>query len=144
MSMELFVIFASGQAPAAAAWNRALADAHTPAAIAQDVDLSKHTGFLPVTLSGKQTGFEFLLESFSELAAHYPAIAKLKVGKPVVYSLGYGGDLNECAAVFYSASVLVEKFGGTAFEPQGGVVMATEDLLSAARECQEMAQKEGQ
>jgi hypothetical protein len=137
--MELFVILAAGHAPDAAAWNKALADARVPATLSQSVDLTKHTGFLPATVSGKRTGFYFLLESFPDLAAHSPAIAALKVEKPVVYSLGYGGDLNECAAVFYSASVLVEKFGGTAFEPQGGIVMGAQELVSAAKECQEMA-----
>ena len=136
--MELFVILAAGQAPDAPAWNKALAEARTPAVLAQGIDLSKHTGFLPVTVGGTQTGFYFLLESFPELAAHYPAVATLKLEKPVVYSLGYGGDLNECAAVFYSASVLVEKFGGTAFEPQGGIVMGAKELLGAAKQCQEM------
>jgi hypothetical protein len=136
--MELFVILAGGHAPDAPAWNKALADARSPAVLMQGIDLFKHTGFLPVTVDGSQTGFYFLLESFPELAAHYPAIAALKVEKPVVYSLGYGGDLKECAAVFYSASVLVEKFGGTAFEPQGGIVMGAKDLLGAAKQCQEM------
>src|SRR5687767_823742 len=104
MSMELFVILAAGHAPDAPAWNKALAEARAPAVLAQGIDLAKHTGFLPVTVAGNQTGFYFLLESFPDLAAHYPAVAALKVEDPVVYSLGYGGDLNECAAVFYSAS----------------------------------------
>jgi hypothetical protein len=30
---------------------------------------------------------------------------ELKIERPVVYSLGYGGHFDECAAVFYSASV---------------------------------------
>ena len=139
MSMELFVILAAAQAPDAEAWNRALADAHVPIELSADADLSKSTGFLPVTLDGNKTGFRsFILESFSEIAEHYAAIAKLKVGRPVVYSLGYGGDFTECAAVFYSASVLVERFGGLAFEPQGGLFMSKGDLLNAAKECQRL------
>jgi hypothetical protein len=136
MSMTLFVIFAAGHAPDAPAWNKALAEARTPAVLAQDIDLSKHTGFLPVTVGDKRTGFYFLVESFQGLAAHYPAVAALKVEKPMVYSLGYGGDLNECVAVFYSASALVAKFGGTAFDPQGGIVLGANELIAAAKECQ--------
>ena len=97
------MILAAGHAPDAPAWNKALSEARTPAALAQGIDLSKHTGFSPVTVGGKQTGFYFLLESFPELAAHYPAIAALKVEKPVVYSLGYGGDLNEsCRSLLFA------------------------------------------
>lgn len=138
MSMELFVILAASNAPDTDAWNRALAEAKVPARI-EAADLTRHTGFLPVTVGGTQTGLRFLLESYSELAAHYPAVGTLKVDKPVVYSLGYGGDWNECAAVFYSASVLVARFGGTAFEPQGGIIMSPKDLLDAAGECQKDA-----
>ena len=139
MSIELFVILAAGHAPDAPAWSKALAETRNPAVLAQGIDLSKHSGFLPVTVGGSHTGFYFLLESFPELASHYPAIAALKVKKPVVYSLGYGGDFYECAAVFYSASVLVERFGGTAFEPQGGIVMGGKELLGAAKQCLDMA-----
>lgn len=138
MSMELFVILAAGSAPDVAAWNRALTQAHVPMSI--DVaDLPKHYGYLPVTLDGKKTGFRsFDLESSQELAEHYPAVAKLKVEQPVVFALGYG-DAFEGAAVFYSASVLVATFGGIAFEPQGSVIMNSEDLLNAAKECEAMA-----
>ena len=136
--MELFVILAASQAPDAVSWNRALAGAQVPVAISEDVDLSKGGGFLPVTMAGKSTGFRrFDVVPFSELTAHYPVIAKLKIERPVVYTLGYG-DPDECAAVFYSASVLVERFGGVAFEPQGRVVMSTEELRNAAKECQAM------
>jgi hypothetical protein len=142
--MTLLVIFATGHAPDALAWNRALTEARNPAVLSHEVDLSKHSGFLPVKVGDKQTGFYFLLESYPELAAHYPAVANLKVERPVVYSLGYGGDLNECSAVFYSASVLVEKFAGTAFDPQGGTFLDGGQLSSAAEECQKMAVAENQ
>jgi hypothetical protein len=54
-----------------------------------------------------------------------------------VYELGYGGDWLEAATAFYAASVLVSKYGGTAFEPQGGIVMDAKALLEAARQCEE-------
>lgn len=142
--MELFVIFAAGHAPDTASWNKALADARVPAVLSQGIDLSSHRGFLPVTVGGKATGFEFLLENFADLAANYPAVAAMKVETPVVYSLGYGGDPDECAAVFYSASVLVERFGGTAFEPQGGTVVGAKELADFARQCEGMATAGGQ
>src|SRR6185312_7147483 len=130
MSMELFVILAASSAPDVTAWNRALADAHVPVSI-HVADLPKHHGYLPVVLDGKTTGFRsFDIESSRELAEQYPAVAKLKVERAVVFALGYG-DALEGAVVFYSASVLVATFGGIAFEPQGGVIMNREDLVKA-------------
>ena len=77
--------------------------------------------------------------SYPGLVGYYPAIATIKVEKPVVYELGYSGDWLEAATVFYAASVLVSKYGGTAFEPQGGIVMDAEALLEAAKQCEEEA-----
>jgi hypothetical protein len=143
--MDLFVILAASQAPDIDSWNRALASTKSPATLVDVRDLSKHTGFLPVLLNGRRTGFEFYRsDSFSDLAAHYPVLSQLKVEKPVVYTLRYHGDFGECSAVFHSASVLVTAFGGTALESQGGVIMTAADLQSAAKECQEMAKAEGQ
>ena len=141
MSMELFVIFAAAQAPDAPAWNKALAAADSPATFVETYEQTIKTGYLPVAVNGKRTGFEFYRSesAYPELAAHYPAIAHLKIDKPVVYSLIYHGDFEQCAAVFYSASVLVAGFGGTALESQGGIVMSATDLVNAAKECQAMA-----
>ena len=143
MSLDLFVILAAAQAPDVDRWNKALAATRSPATLVEVNDLSTHTGFLPVLIDGQRTGFEFYRsESLSDLAAHYPVLSRLKVEKPVVYQLVYHGDFRECAAAFYSASVLVAKFGGTALESQGGVIMGASDLLNAAAECQKSAEEE--
>jgi hypothetical protein len=143
VSMELFVILAAAQAPDVDSWNKALAATRSPATLTEVTDLSRHTGYLPALLDGQRTGFEFYRsEPFSNLAAHYPVLSGLKVEKPIVYTLVYHGDLRECAAAFYSASVLVEKFGGTALESQGGVIMSSKDLLESAKECQKLASEE--
>jgi hypothetical protein len=136
MSMELFVILAATRAPDVEAWNKSLATASVPV-VFESTDLARHTGFLPATLRDKKTGISFMRVSYPELAAHYPPIAAIKVEKPIVYELGYGGDWLEAATAFYAASVLVSKYGGTAFEPQGGIVMDAEALLEAARQCEE-------
>jgi hypothetical protein len=141
MSMELFVILAATQAPDVEAWNKALTAA--PVAVSlMSVDLSRHSGFLPATLKGAKTGLRsFQISSYPELVSYYPSVAAIKVSNPVVYELGYGGDLLEAATVFYSAWALVSKFGGTAFDPQGGMVMDAAALVEAAKECEEMARQ---
>jgi hypothetical protein len=139
MSMELFVILATTHAPDVDAWNKSLATASVPV-ILETTDLARHTGFLPATLRDKKTGISFMQVSYSQLTEDYPAVATIKVEEPVVYTLGYGGDWLEAATAFYAASVLVSKYGGTSFEPQGGIVMDAQALLEAARQCEEEAQ----
>ena len=61
------------------------------------------------------------------------------IDNPVVFSLSYGGHFYECAAVFFSASVLVSKFQGRAFETEGGTFMSSEELFEAGQQCFQMA-----
>jgi hypothetical protein len=142
MSMELFVIFALSKSPTFDQWQGELKASGAPVQFARKVDLQQHTGFLPVKVQGRDSGLFLLRQSYSELAAHYPALHQLKQEDPIVYSLGYGGDFNECASAFYSAAALVAISGGKAFEPQGGQFMSKEDLIDAASNCLQLAKEQ--
>ena len=50
-----------------------------------------------------------------------------------MYSLGYGDDPYESAAVFYSAAALVGKFDGIAMEPGGDFPLGFDALIEAAK-----------
>jgi hypothetical protein len=139
MSMELFVIFALSKSPTFDLWQSELKTSQSPAQFAQKVDLQQHTGFLPMKVQGRNSGFFLLRDSFSDLAAHYPALRQLKQEDSTVYALGYGGDFDECASAFYSAAALVALSDGKAFEPQGGVFMSKEELIAAASQCLQLA-----
>lgn len=141
MSMELLVVLAMHRAPTVGTWQQALNELKVSVQFAQKVDLSTHSGFLPLTVNGHKSGFYFLTENTSEIVLQYPPLAKTGFEKPIVYSLGYGGDFRECASVFYSASALVSKFGGKAFEPQAGTFMGVNELVETARQCDELAGK---
>jgi hypothetical protein len=73
--------------------------------------------------------------------SNYKALSDLSIQDPSVYSLGYGGSFDECAAAFYSAAALVRITGGSAFEPQGGVVMTESELIDAATSCLEFGKR---
>lgn len=141
MSVELLVILAASKAPDWSSWNQALWEARAPASLARSVDLQHHNGYLPVRLQGRATGFYFLVESASELALQYPALAAVPVQKPIVYSLSYGAHPEECAAAFLSASVLVSRFEGVVFDPQQGVLLSLEQLNDGARQCLSLVPK---
>jgi hypothetical protein len=111
---------------------------HAPVQFSEQFDLSKHAGFVPVSVQGRKSGFYFLLESYQELTQSYPKLAGIKLDQPVVYSLGYGGHRLECVSAFYSAAILVARFGGVEFEPQGATFMSEQELTAAAKECQAM------
>lgn len=135
MAVELLVVLAASKAPDWSSWNQALWEAHLPASLARSVDLRRHNGFLPVRVQGHATGFYFLVESASDLAQQYPALATVPLEKPVVYSLSYGARPEECAATFLSASVLVSRFQGVVFDPQQGALLSLEQVNDGARQC---------
>lgn len=141
MSVELLVVLAASKAPDWSSWNQALWDAHVPASLARSVDLQRHTGFLPVRVQGRSTGFYFLAESAVDLAQQCPALATIPLIKPIVYSLSYGGRPEECAAVFLSASVLVSRFDGVAFDPQQGALLSLDQVNDGARQCLSLVAK---
>jgi hypothetical protein len=135
VTVELLVVLAASKAPDWSSWNQALWEARVPASLARSVDLRHHNGFLPVRVQGHATGFYFLVESATDLAQQYPALANVPIGKPVVYSLSYGAHPEECAAAFLSASVLISRFDGVVFDPQQNVLLSLEQVNDGARQC---------
>jgi hypothetical protein len=138
MSMELYVVLALHSSPTGEAWQNALKEQGVPVEFNALPDPARDTGFVPLTILGQQSGFYFLREDYKELCGHYPALASVKLQEAVVYSLGYGGHFLEGASAFYAASVLVARFGGVAFEPQGGIFMTERQLLDAAKLCESL------
>jgi hypothetical protein len=140
MPVELLVVLATSKAPDWSSWNQALWEAHVPASLARSVDLQRHNGFLPVRVQGRATGFYFMVESASDLAMQYPALAAVPLSKPIVYSLSYARP-QECAAAFLSASVLVSRFQGVVFDPQQGLMLSLEQVNDGARQCLALVSK---
>jgi hypothetical protein len=135
MSIELLIVLAASKAPDWSSWNQALWNTRAPASLSRSEDLKRFSGFLPVRVQGRATGFEFFTESAADVAVRYPALAQVPLADPVVYSLNYGGHPEECAAAFLSASVLVSRFDGIAFDPQQGVTLTLEQVNDGARQC---------
>jgi len=141
MSIELLVVLAASKAPDWSSWNQALWEAHLPASLARSVDLRRHSGFLPVRVAGRATGFYFQRESASDLAALYPPLATVPLVEPVVYSLSFDARPEQCAAAYLSASVLVARFGGIAFDTRQGALLSLEQVDDGARQCLSLVPK---
>ncbi|HEY9549250.1 MAG TPA: hypothetical protein VIR45_07090 [Kiloniellaceae bacterium] len=137
--MELYVLFALRDAPNLDAWKVALAERNLPVSVTADIALETLSGFLPMQLENKDTGLYFVIDNYAELATQFPALKEIPIAEPVVYSLGYGGHLDEGAVAIYSAFALTAEFNGIAFDPQGGAIVPSEALLEAAKLFQEMA-----
>jgi hypothetical protein len=141
MSVELLVVLAAAKAPDWSSWNQALWDARAPASLSRSEDLKRFTGFLPVRVQGRATGFDFINASATDVGVQYPVLAQVPFANPVVYSLSYGGHPEECAAAFLAASVLVARFDGIAFDPQQNIMMTLDQVNDAAKQCLNLMSK---
>lgn len=135
MSVELLIVLAASKAPDWSSWNQALWDTRAPASLSRSEDLKVFSGFLPVRVRGRATGFEFVTESATDVAVRYPPLAQVPLANPVVYSLSYGVHPEECAAAFLSAAVLVSRFDGIAYDPQQGLMLTLDQVNDGARQC---------
>ena len=135
MSVDLLVILATSNAPSGEAWSRALSEEHTPVSFTVTVDVKHDSGFIPVQVDGRKSGFEFFIESYADEAALYPVLRDVHFDNPTVYSFSFAGHFDEAAAAFFSASVLVSRFHGVAFDPQSGSFMSAKELTDSGRLC---------
>lgn len=139
MAMELYLLFAMQDAPNLENWRGALSERDLPLSITEEVDLTTHSGFLPMRLEEQEAGLYFLIDDYADLVAHIPRLQENSIEDPVVYALGSGGRHDEGAAVFYSVHALTVTFNGLAFDPQSGAFVDAEALLQAARLFHDMA-----
>ncbi len=139
MSMEVLVLFAIQNAPNLEEWKSALAAREIPISITEQVDISTHSGFLPMRLEDEESGLHFLIDDYADLAANIPLLKDVSLENPVVYSLGYGGRLDEAVVALYSAYALTVEFNGLAFDPQTGAFIDPGELLAVAKQIHKMA-----
>lgn len=139
MSMDLYVFIEAHASLNAVEWQQALDARALPVQLTKGVDLAEFSGFLPVVLDGRPTGFYFFREDVTELASAIPEIMAAHLDKAIVYNLNFGGHFLECASAYYSAAALVAKFNGRAFDPQDGEFLNFEELRTAGNECLKLA-----
>ena len=75
MSLELHIFLRNSCVPDRSQWQVAIEQLGFPTVLDPTLDVRKDTGFSPTTYAGKETGFEFYLESAADLLSSYGHIA---------------------------------------------------------------------
>lgn len=138
MSVSLLVILAAGQVPTGDAWRTAVQEHYVPLQFVQVLDFGTDSGFVPVKVNGHDSGFYFGKEDYSDLVRLYPSLSKINLKGPAAFSFAFGGHGLECASASYSAALLVARFNAVAFDPQGGTFLSEQQLLEAAKICEQL------
>src|SRR5882762_2992902 len=133
MAVELYIFVTDSKVPTREQWMEAINELGFATILYPTLDLRTHTGFLPATYSGKETGFEFQLESASDVLANYTDIASRIGNRDKCASFRWGGDLNELAAAISSAAALAKVADGIYYYPNDGILYDAEEAVAATR-----------
>ena len=140
MSMDLFVFVDHNPELTIIEWQQAIDASHLPLQLDKNVDLKHHSGFFPILLKNKRTGFYFSEADRKELESEIPAVKKLR--STASYDFNFGGHFLEGACAYYTAAALVASFNGRAFDPESGKWLDSKELQKIAGELETMGASE--
>jgi hypothetical protein len=140
MSMDLYVFVDHISPLTVVEWQQAVDANHLPLKLDKDIDLRKWSGFFPVVLKSKKTGFYFLNANINELGKDIPG-AKTRPST-AAYDFNFGGRFLEGSSAYYLAAALVASFNGCAFDPQSGKWLDSKELQTIASEMDAMGASE--
>ena len=137
MSVDLYVFVDHPSMLTVVEWQQAIDAAHYHVRLDEHIDLRKASGFFPITLRRKKTGFYFLNMPSSD---GIPGAQRQY--STAVYEFSFGGHLLEGASAYYVAAALVASFHGRAFDPQSGQWIDAPALHEAAEQMEAMGASE--
>ncbi|WP_444944345.1 hypothetical protein ACJJIK_04475 [Microbulbifer sp. ZKSA006] len=123
MSMELFIFLALDVPLGTNNLNEVAKNLEPRVVYEENVNLSKHSGFLPVTLRGSKSGVETYSIDYSSLENYLPKNENLSSSNTKVLQLRWGSSPEESVVAFYTASLFSTHFNGVVFDPMSGVYL---------------------
>jgi hypothetical protein len=126
--MEIIIILAMGTPLNTNDLNQIAKDFEPIAAYEKNIDLSSHTGFIPVNLGDKETGVESYKAPLSEIIDRLPPNESINKDNSLVIRLRWGGDMIEGATALYTAAIYTEFYNGIAFDPMSNTYIETNQL----------------
>ena len=133
MSMELYVI-SPKRLDTIQEWQKAINEFQFSIKISEDVDFEKTSGFLPLLLNGKLSGFEcdhWAINDMKEsLSFHHIA---LDPSWKHVLAFRWGGNFDELICATQASIAYAIATGGLIFDPQEGEIFSNEKSLQLAK-----------
>ena len=133
MSSELHIFLRDSSVPDRAPWQAAIEQLGFPTVLYPTLDARKDTGFSPTTYSGKDTGFEFYLDSAADILSAYGHIASRVGDRDRCASFRWGGDLDEMSAATTAAAALAKLADGIYFYPDDDILYTADEAVEATR-----------
>jgi hypothetical protein len=132
MAMELHVL-SDRRLNSIGEWQRAIDAEHFPLRLSPDVQFETISGFLPVKLEGKNSGFECYQDDAAEIMN---GDSDMDFGRSWTFALGFRiiGDFPELRAAWMAATAYAHVTGGVIFEPQEDRLYTYNEARQAVRD----------
>jgi len=131
MSMSLFVVLALEVELNTNDLNKAAKEIGYAVEYTQNIELKKHSGFLPAKFESKDGGMETYFFSVSDLPVPFKSLLPEKYSQGYVYQFRFGGNPVEAQTAFTTAIIMSTKYNGITIEDQSGKILSTEQLVQA-------------
>ena len=115
-------------------WQQAIAKNGFELRLDHGFDPFVFTGFLPCSLSGNVTGFEYYFSVKEDIAGPETYLAAATAQFDSVVSFVWGGNFREAAAVMMAAGSLADSCPSLMHDPQDDSSINNEDALGYARQ----------
>jgi hypothetical protein len=130
MSVDLMVYLPRARMPAPATWASAIGEAgFETTELDAHFDVDEHSGFLPCTLDGVESGFEYT-------SGPIESIDGLELQETFDFSVTFTthSDLRELACSAIAAAVLCSITNGVLVDPQADERVESDEAIAWARE----------
>ena len=134
MSVDTFVFLPEGRLPTVAEWQNALDDAGVGVVLEDVGDLRTHTGYIPATLKGRPSGFEWLSGTVDEIFGEEPEELS---EHPEACCFTTRSDVGELVCALYSAAVISRSGGGLIYDEEEDSFVGADPVFTIAREIEE-------
>ncbi|MGI1670541.1 MAG: hypothetical protein K6L74_09490 [Neptuniibacter sp.] len=131
MSMSLFVVLALEMEPNIHQLNEVASTSGYELSLSESIEINSHSGFLPATLNGQDTGFELYSFPVSEAPEQLKNIIPVNLQNGNIYQLSFGYKSHEAQAAFATAMNMNIKYNGVTIEDQAGTLLSVEQLKVA-------------
>jgi hypothetical protein len=91
------------------------------------------TGYLPVKMKGRDSGFEFDLSPVSDVLEAYPELKTKVAGRDRSANFRWGGHLAEMACALVASAILATLTDGLLFDPQEGTLSDSASAVNRTR-----------
>jgi hypothetical protein len=132
MAMEIYVL-SNRRLASIAEWQRAIDAEGLALRLSDDVSFGTMSGFLPVRMEGRRTGFECDHWEPEDVIGGYSEIDFDHAWKYVL-AFRWIGDFDELQSVWMAAAAYATATDGVVFDPQEGKILTAAKARDAVRE----------